>query len=413
MNIHDFDIDISDMPVERVTKRFEVTGEKNAEFRVVALQNPSSSSAHTLYYDWTTSSFESGYNDMHNSLTIKLKGSRYTNNIVFPSDSGGDYVIKLITMNGTGISNSNSTVITKSITKQAATKTLTFKPGSRDTSYYQSLPTVTSTGSQIDTGTANTSFSIVNSTTDAKSHGFTVTREGVSDYGDEFWYFQTTEAVVTNGSGTDGEDTTSVKVASIADLTVGMDLIYYKGTTTPELNDGSSAGGIRITAIEGDIITFSSEVGFDEGQTMTFRAYGSELINNAIGCSLMFGEHNLLVTPLTTTVRANVSSSTSVTIGATLGIGGGKKFGFTGLNVNNSSANLIATVTPDPDGSDTDGVMVVGLAQTLTAGTVLSIEKTFSTCTLSGIITINTYPSDNREINFDLDKVLTVGVSGS
>ena len=65
-------IDTSDMPTAITSRVFSVTGGKNAKFKIIALQNPSSSSTHTLYYDWKSQAFESGHNDVNNDLVVSL-----------------------------------------------------------------------------------------------------------------------------------------------------------------------------------------------------------------------------------------------------------------------------------------------------------------------------------------------------
>ena len=416
MKIQSLNIDISEMPTGATTRGFTVNGNTNAEFEIIVLQNPSSSSAHTLYYDWNDKSFSAGHNDSHNNLVIKLSSSSYSNIIAFPS-GGGDYVIKLIPRNGTQVFNSSSNIITKSISKQATNATLTFKPGSADTSYYQTLPTITSTGGINDSATISFDLAVLNSTTDAKSYGFRITDPKIEVYNLDYWYYETTEAVVTNGSGTNGADTLTVTVADTSEIVAGMDLKYYKDTTAPELNDGSSAGAIRIVSVDTDtgVITFSSEVGFDEGQTMTFRAYG-RIIQDSIDTNIEFGESTVQGTTLTKVVEARGGvtettdgSSTSIALPDTLGIGGGNLYGYTGVGVDNRFANNVTSVTADADGSGNDGLIVVQLAQNLTAGTVLTFRDTFAQVNVAGTIGISKYPSANKTIYFDLDRVLTLG----
>jgi len=410
MKINSFNIDTSDMSTGRVVKPFTIIGDKGAEFEIIALQ-----SGTLKYYDFRDKSFALGHNDLHNNLKVKLGGKNYTNNIIFPS-GGGDYVVKLIATNGTETSGSNSKVITKNISKASSNTTITFKPGSADTTYYQTLPTSTSVGAVTDTGVVNFSWSVLNSTTDAKSHGFKLTAADISTYDSRYWYFETTENVVTNSAG-DTEDSTTVVVADTTYLCAGMELKYYKGTTAPENNAGSAVGTTIITAIdtESKTITFSQAVGFDEGQTMTFRAYGPTYINDAIGLDLGFSPTERVATILKKTVEARGGvtettdgSSTSIALPNTLGIGVG--FGYTGFGVNNSSSNLVTAVTPDPDGSDNDGIITVGLAQTLEAGTVLTFVDTYSQIDFFGIIKVNKYSSTTpHTIYLDLDRILTVG----
>ena len=55
--------------------------------------------------------------------------------------------------------------------------------------------------------------------------------------------------------------------------------------------------------------------------------------------------------------------------------------------------------------------MVVELAQTLTAGTVLTFDEVFKTINFDGNIVINSYPDANRTIYLDLDPYITVGAA--
>jgi len=410
MKINSFNIDTSDMSTGRVIRPFTITGDKGAEFEIIALQ-----SGTLKYYDFKNKVFEDGHNDLHNNLKVKLSGKNYTNNIIFPS-GGGDYVIKLITINGTETSSSNSKVITKNISKASSNTTITFKPGAVDTTYYKTLPTSTSVGAVSDMDVVNFSWSVLNSTTDAKSFGFKLTSSDDIVYDSRYWYFETTERVVTNLAG-DTEDSTTVVVADTTYLCVGMELKFYKGTTAPENKAGSAVGSTRIVAIDTstNIITFSQAVGFDEGETMTFRAYGSTYINDAIGLDLSFSSVGKAAVLLRKTVEARGgvteatdSSSTSIALPNTLGIGVG--FGYTGFGVDNSSSNLVTAVTPDGDGSGDDGIITVGLAQYLEVGTVLTFIDTLSQIDFNGIITVNKYSSTTpHTIYLDLDKILTVG----
>ena len=416
MNIYSFDIDTSEMPTARTVKRFTVTGDKNAEFEVFAVKADSLD-----FYNFETKSFSAGHNSLNNNLKVKIRSTTHTNEIVFPS-GGGDYVIKLLAIGDTQIANSNSNVITKSISKQATTATLTFQPGSDDTSFYQTLPTATSTGSINDTAVVSLNVDVLNSTTDAKSFGFSLTDRATTSYNSEFWYYQTTEVVVTNESGTDGADSLKVTVADTSEIVVGMQLKYYKSTTAPELNNGSSAGNIRVIGVEAStgVITFNSEVGFDEGQTMTFRAYGIDLIQSAININLTISDVQVTPETLVKAVEArggvteatDGSASLNIALPDTHGIGGGRLFGYTGVGVNNRGANQVNVVTPDGDGSGNDGLITVTLAQELTAGTLLTFKDTHKKINLTSSITINKYPTANKTIFFDLDKILTLGNNG-
>ena len=416
MQINSFDIDVSDMPAAQTIRNFVVTGDIGAEFKIIALQNPASSSTHTLYYDFNTKSFESGHNDVSNNLNIKLTGSSFTSAINFPSGGGGEYVIKLIATNGTSIAGLSSNIITKSITKAAANATITFTPGTlaANAGHYTTLPTSTSSGAIGSTGTVDYSWNVTNSATEAKSFGFII-EEGLR-IDENFWYVEQTENVVDNPQG-DGEDTSVVEVADLTGIAVGMDLKYYKGTTAPELNSGSSAGDIRVLSIDtsSKTITFTGPVGFDEGQTMTFRGYGASNINNSTGCLLTFSFVGADGLPVSSTLRddsdGDLTPSTTVRLGATQGISGGNIVTYIGEGVDNSSTNTVTSVTPDPDGTGNDGAMVVTLTQTLRKGTVLSFVGSHAIINFNGTINIENYPSANTTVYLDLEKIITLGTA--
>ena len=400
MIINKFDINVADMTTERTVRQFTISGDKGAEFEIVALK-----SGTLQYYDFIDNSFADGHNDLHNNLKVKLITASYVNSIIFPS-GGGDYVIKLIAINNTRISGSTSLVINKNISKAAANATVTFTPGTTaaNAGNYATLPTSTSVGAVDSIGNVAFNWDVTNSSTDAKSHGLRITDARIK-IDNSYWYFQTTENVLDNPAG-DGVASTTVQVASLTDIAVGMELTFHKGTTAP-------SAATRINSIDTDtkIITFSTAVAFEDGETMTLKAYGFENIKDAIGLGLIFNAIKLVGQELTTTVRATVSASTSVTLNATNGIGGGNFIGYKGLGVNNASANKITSVTPDPDGTDGDGVMVVQLAQTLTKDTVLTFTDIHKIINFSGSIDINRYPTANKTIYLDLEKIITLGVA--
>lgn len=394
------------MPNAVTTRNFVVFGEIGATFTMIALQVGTQK-----FYNFNSGEFELGHNSNSN-LIVTLNQKKYRNKIVFPEGSG-EYVIKLIPSEGTII---NSGIITKSITKLGTNATLTFTLGTNNAVNYATFPTKESSGS-IDS-TSNISFdwdvNNWNGVADAGSYGLIVTNEttsGIPIIPENYWYFTTTEAVADNPAG-DGEDSTTVTVADVTDLGVGTELYYHKGTTVPTNKAGSAVGTTTISAIDTETktITFSQAVAFEDTETMTFRAYGRSAINTAIDTDLQFTSTTLSTTSLTQTVRADSSASTTITLNDTLGISGGSTIKYKGFNVNNTSNNRVVSVaTPDPNGVASDGAITVELAQTLRAGTVLTFGYVYKTVNLTGNITVNKYPTTNRSIYFDIDKIITVG----
>ena len=398
LSIGNLQINTVDMPNGTTTRNFVVNGDVGAAFTMIALQVGTQK-----YYNFTSGEFENGHNSNSN-LIVTLSQKKYRNNIVFPEGSG-DYVIKLIPSEGTTVS---SGVITKSITKLGTNATITFTAGTSNAVNYATFPTTQSSGS-ID-AVSNVSFNWDinnwNGSTDAGSYGLTVTNEttsGIPVIPEDYWYFTTTETV--NGAVSSG------KYVVVDDLTdIGV------GSIITGVSSGSLTGTPRVTAIDTatKTLTISSAQTFADGITLTFRAYGRIAINNAIGVDLQFTSTVLSTTPLTQTVRADsdgdLTPSTTITLNDTLGVSGGSTIKYKGLNVNNTSNNRVVSVaTPDPNGVASDGAITVELAQTLRAGTILSFNQVYKTINLTGNITVNKYPTSNRSIYFDIDKIITVG----
>lgn len=406
MRINNLTIDVADMPNAVTTRNLVVNGEIGATFTIIALQVGTQK-----YYNFNSEDFELGHNSNSN-LIATLNRNKYRDRIVFPEGSG-NYVIKLIPSEGTTV---NSSVITKSITKLGTDATITFTVGTNNAVNYATFPTSTSSGGVNATSNVAFDWDINNwdGVADAGSFGLIVRNEvtsGLPVIPENYWYFTTTEAVANNPAG-DGEDSTTVTVADVTDLGVGTELYYHKGTTVPTNKAGSAVGTTTISAIDTETktITFSQAVAFEDTETMTFRAYGRTAINTAIDVDLQFTSTGLSTTPLTQTVRANSSASTTIELNDTLGISGGSTVKYKGFNVNNTSNNRVVSVaTPDPNGVAGDGAITVELAQTLTAGTVLTFGYVYKTINLNGSITVNKYPTTNRSIYFDIDKIITVG----
>jgi len=394
------------MPEARTNKSFVVNGEVGAEFEIIAIQNPSSASDHTLYYDWQSKSFEAGHNDTNNNLRIKLVSKIYNNNISFAAGAagGGSYVIKLIAINGTKLSNPRLNTITKNLTKQAADTVVTLAPLSlASSSSYATLPSSTLTSSVGSSGTINFTFRSVNTATDEYGFGLTSNfRHGDVFTDSRLLFFTTTDTV-------DGATTGSnqVVVDSLTDIGIGMSIIAVSA--------GSLAGAPFITAIDTatKTLTLSVAQAFADGITLTFKAVGTEPIQAATG--LLLGDINYTIDfPSQTNqqVRVAPSASTTILMKDTYGISGGKKFSYSGTGVDNTTTNkVVAVTTADVGGGGGDGAITVQLAQTLDVGTVLTFKDIFQSFTLRGSIKIDTFPSSNKTINIDLDSISTPGVA--
>tara|TARA_R110001606_G_scaffold391101_2_gene558589 strand:+ start:9994 stop:11370 length:1377 start_codon:yes stop_codon:yes gene_type:complete len=429
--INNLSIDTSLMGLNPVARTFIVKGKPGSKFIIIAIQDGVSK-----YYNFENDLFELGHTSKNNLKVTMPNSSFYRRTIQFPS-GGGDYVIKLLPEKGTVVKN-NRKVISINIEKQASENTITFKPATVNTSNYSTLPTVTSTGSASDGASLTSNFLINNASTDAGGFGFKFfgnipSKLGV-DYSfsgdlkrevfDQLWYVQSTKAIVVNTKG-DGVFSGEVTAANADGISVGMELFYHKATTTPVDEAGDPLQGVHIVGIEqglGEVtIFFSQSVAFENGETMTLRAYGSKHIFTNTGVDIIWLDKNVeLSAPgLTKTVRANSEGSQTITLEDTHGISGGNTISYSGFDVNNASSNLVNVVTPDcPDltsagALDNDGEITVQLAQTLKLGTVLTFKGVHNQFSMNFNVKINNHPGSNTDVLFDLDKIITVGVSGA
>jgi|TARA_R100000084_G_scaffold98518_1_gene52617 hypothetical protein len=405
MRINSFQIDTSEMSNIAQSRRYTVSGDIGASFAIIALQNPSSSSTHTLYYDFNSNAFESGHNNNQNNLNVTLTSRTHKGNINFP-DGGGDFVIKLIQTNS-----DTTNIISKSISKVSTITTLTFQAETSNTNSYETFPTATSKGVLGTSGSVSFNWAITNKKTDANGFGLlqntsttfeelNLTRESsIITQIENAWYFKTTNTV--NGAITSA---TQFKVDDLTDIVVGM--------VITGVSPGSLTGEPFITNIntEDKTITISSAQTFADGITLTFKAYGSDNIFNAIGARFTFNAVTVTPTILTKAMRNDNDSDQTLDLVDTYGIAGGNVVTYVGVNVDNDTSNRVTEVTtPDVDGNN--GVITVETAQSLAQGVVLTFIGSFAIINFSGNITINSYPNADRTINFDVDKFLSVGAA--
>ena len=191
-----------------------------------------------------------------------------------------------------------------------------------------------------------------------------------------------------------------------------MRLIFHKGTTAP-----SSTTVIQAIDTSTNQVVFSSSVAFEDGETMTLRAVGLSLAASAIGASITLNSSSIDTgtSPVTTNVRAG-GSGTTINVTKTQGIPGGSVAIFNGLGVDNSSTNNVNVVTPDPDGTDGDGVITCDVSQTLSVGTQLTFTHASggkqiltTAATLNAQLTVTQFPQANKTINVSIDDLITPG----
>ena len=387
MNINNFNIDTSDMVNASTTRRLSVYGDVGAEFEVFILE-----ASAVKFYNFVNKEFAVGHTSSQNNLRVKLKAKKYSTNILFPQ-GGGSYILKLIALEDTNIQNSSTNILTKNITKLSADSTITFTSETVNTSNYTTFPTTTSTGPINSSSVVNFDWDITNVSND--SHGFGLRLTGPwKNIHDKYWYTKATTTV--NGAISSSEE---LVVADATGIGIGTRLVSGSGLS----------GTPTVLAVDesNNTLTLSTVQSLSHGVSLTFRAIGETAIKEATGLDLTFTLYPRVAGDFVTkTVRAG-GSGTTVNLNGTYGIAGGNHISILGVGVDNSSANNVTSVSA----SSTAGSIVVQNSQTLTTGIVLTFQPCYQTINFNGDVTINSFPSSNQTVYFDIDSIITVGAA--
>ena len=143
--IKSFEIDTSDITVNKTIRQLKITGDLGAKFKVQIIQKSSSSSVLDKFYDFTTNTFVAPTGNINQTLIKVLKSNFFSTNIVFPAATTNGYRVVLMTdPDGyTNISRSvvggNKNVVSKDIT-QGGNVTITFKYVTSNTNSYTTDP---------------------------------------------------------------------------------------------------------------------------------------------------------------------------------------------------------------------------------------------------------------------------------
>ena len=410
--IKQFNIDQSKMPKSKTKKQYSIVGDVNSKYILQVVNSDNK------FYNFKSKTFTNVFTP-ESFLKKTMSSASETDFILFPSVSGNiTYDIILIaspennTFFSSSVTGGGDHVVSKRIEQQGdVTVTLHLDTASAANYGDPTTPANLEDPPAADITTEappsyngrvdlNTQYVVYNRKTTGEGYGLRLTRQPL----DTDWYYQETEVIITNPAG-DGVSNNVVTVSDLTGLITGMELIYHKGTTAP-------ASTTTITNINTTTktITFSTSSAFENGETMTFRAYGSSAISSAIGGSIVFGPGKAAMQTLTKTVRAGATSA-SIAVTDTYGISGGSHVTVTGVGINNATTNNINSVTEDFDGSGTDGVIVMDNSSTVTTGTLLTFTGSTTQIKISYQTSITTFPSVNKTIYLKLDNFITPGAA--
>ena len=232
---------------------------------------------------------------------------------------------------------------------------------------------------------------ITNTATDANGFGLRLIRQPL----ETDFMFLTSDTV-------DGAITSSNKVV-VDDLTdIGVGMIIHT------ISSGTLTGTPTITAIDEDKkeLTLSSAQTFSDGITLNFRAIGLDAIRNSTGVGFTFQGLSVTADEISKTVRTT-ASGTTVNLNGTYGISGGGHVTISGVNIVNTSANTVQSVSA----SSSAGSMVMEVAQVIKAGSKIYFHGCTDTIRLKGNLIIDQYPTKDQTIYLVIDNFITAGAA--
>ena len=414
--IRNINIDTSSLKAEAIGRVLSIDATSNARYVVRV-----SRSSDTNLYNFDTNAFAA---ESSNSNFNGVGSQQIA--ISFPAASSGDtYTINIFSTNGAEILGSSNKLF-KSITlQQVGNATITFTAVGTG---FTNTNVGDSTGSTVDSFAASSTPTVVMNEKQMATpavfadYGFFITNT-TSDLNNGKWdsgafYWQYDKDIVTNPAG-DGVSSETVTVADLTGLVVGMTLVYHKGTTAP-----SQPTTIRGIDIETKTITFSTNSAFENGETMRFRAFGTNLIKQAIGLDFTITRPTVKLGQITTSIddelTSNVAAGVDINVNGTTGIGAGATIRMRGLNKSSSdSACTVSNVDSSSNGGGisggairlANGQLEASSSRPIRTKTKIYVDGSSNKVFLSGTINITRYPAANQTIYIDMSKITTQGTA--
>ena len=355
------------------------------------------------FYNFTTSTFTETAHTPQNNLKRAINGSKFSTNIQFPSvSSAKTYNVIVIADATTDTVNQSPGGVSNISISQVVDTTITFGLLTANTGKYSTTMSsldVATVGSplQKNKSTVNFNGSVDAAITTGNGYGLILSRQPV----DTDLVFRKAAALSATTSSS-----TSLVVVDAADLVPGMFLV-----SGPNLS-----GTPYIVSVKGNNIVLSTAQTLDNtGTPLQFEARGSKSIFNATKVLIsldLLNPFTALVPKdgnVTSTVAAG-GSGVTINLNGTHGISGGEVVTLTGLNVDNTSTNRVATVADNGTTNVTTGGSInVEVSQTLSVGTELFFTGSSTKIDISGKFRISNFGSTDRTISLNLDNFITPG----
>lgn len=393
MELKTIKIDTSNVPHSGGRRIITVSGDKGASF-TVKLIGPQG------YYNFSSKAYDAG-----ESAQSVFKGVVSTRSVSIPinftdykATTGWDtqeYRLYIYPDAHKGVKISSNVgdknVFYRTIT-QLEDRVVTVQMKNSSASF-TTVTSKTSTGNNASNivKTLKLDQNITNTATDANGFGLRLIRQPL----ETDFMFLTSDTV-------DGAITSSNKVV-VDDLTdIGVGMIIHT------ISSGTLTGTPTITAIDEDKkeLTLSSAQTFSDGITLNFRAIGLDAIRNSTGISFTFQGLSVTADEISKTVRTT-ASGTTVNLNGTYGISGGGHVTISGVNIVNTSANTVQSVSA----SSSAGSMVMEVAQVIKAGSKIYFHGCTDTIRLKGNLIIDQYPTKDQTIYLVIDNFITAGAA--
>jgi hypothetical protein len=400
-----------------------VTGDIDSHCHLHIFDN----SSPTKFYNFKTKSFVNGFNSQNN-LNIVLGSNTFNFTIKIPASSAGNSYTFLLIPNyhfETQIQNGTIGLLTQKI-EQEKDVTVRFSTSSdqADTNFVGIGAFIGSTNGSSNSNSSQT----VNISEDLADSGdglglgykysFDITGFGgastprrafladsLQPVDTDFFTKLTKE---TNGSGS---SVTSMILNDVDNLVVGMSLVDIESSSVTTSGSLGVLTYPTITAIntQTKTVTLSSTHSWADAKDITFRAYGSELIDESVGLVVSF---NLSVTPTgflgtsnfgggSVTVNGD-QSSTSINIDGIRGVSVGSKIFGPGIDVTNNTVTAVhASGSP---------ITLAG-TQTLADNTILTVYGSSINANIKGVMTISRFPSISTDVFYDIDRAFILATN--
>ena len=402
----------------RLTYRIE--GEQDAVFSLQVKDN----STPNKFYNFVTKAFTNDITSENTLANVKISGT-YNGSIDIPAATGGNTYRFMLFANPSFDTEIDRTVSVDKFfaginVEQESQVTVRFSTFSeQDNTNLVGIGAFVGSTTGTSNATANVRVdfteTLIDSSTGAHGYKWTAptgtnpSNSLASNLQPNESDFYVEQRKTTVGSGSSA---TSMVLDSVDNLAVGMNLFSIASSSVTTSGTLGVLTYPTITAIDisNKTVTLSSAHSWANNKTVSFKAYGSDLI--ARSSNGVF-EFDLTVFPESghpTSTRTNnwgratvngAVSSDSIQITGARGLSAGAKIVGPGVD-SRDGANVITDVH-----SSGTPITVTG-AQVIADKTVLLIHGASEQGTIEGTITIKKFPSANTDVYFDVDRAFTL-----